>query len=554
MILHSSALIEEYTRAGHWGRQTLLDRLRENLAHCPDRTAVVDPPDRPDLVGSPSRSVTWAELGRAAEAVATALVDRGLREDEVVVLQLPNVWELVMLYLAVARAGGIPSPLPVQWRRHELKDVAAATGARFYIGGEQFKGFDHQAMARGIAGETRLETFLSLDEVSALATGEADTDRLDGIPVDANDIFTLCWTSGTEAGPKGCPLSHNNWLFGSGNLTRLMRLEDGDRLLCAAPMVNMTGVGVLLVPWMLCAGTLLMHHPLNMQLLLRQLTTENVQFTILVPALLNMIGKHPDVDALDLSSVRTICTGSAPPSAWSLQEFKRRWDIEINNLWGQNEGTSLIGGPQDVPDLERRVDHLPWWGRAGCDWPSGIEGVQVKLVDGEGRECREPGDVGELAYRGPNLFPGYYGRDDLNARAFDAEGYYCTGDLFRVMDACHVGFFDRKKDIIIRGGFNISAAEVENLALSHPGIADAAAVAVPDETMGERVCLCIVARDPANPPALADVTGFLREQGIATYKLPEALLRLEEIPRNPVGKVLKKDLRQRARDEAARNG
>ncbi len=204
-----------------------------------------------------------------------------------------------------------------------------------------------------------------------------------------------------------------------------------------------------------------------------------------MPARPNLIGKHREVDRLDLSSVRTMCSGSAPRSAWSLEEFRRRWNRNVNDLWRQNEGSALIGGPQDVSDLTRRVDHLPWWGRNGCEWPSRMHGVQVKTVDGEGRERTQPGDVGELAFCGPDLFPGYFRRDDLNATAFDRQGYYYTSDRFRIMDPSYPGFFDRKKHIIIRGGFNISMAEVENLALSHPEIADG--VAVPDETMAERV-------------------------------------------------------------------
>lgn len=543
MILHGRDTIERYTRAGLWGERTLLDIFDANRARHPQRPAVSDPPNRRELVASAPRDLTWGELGAAVDSLTAGLREHGLARDEVVVIQLPNVWELVALLLAVVAAGGIPSPLPMQWRRREVAHVVSTTGARFYVGAEAFKGIDHLAMARGLDGESTLDTFLGLDDVTRMADagGVFTRPRLD-----ANDVFSICWTSGTEAGSKGCPLTHNNWLFQSGSMVRLLGLEDGDRMLCPAPLVNMTGFGVILVPWLLCGGTLVLHHPLDIELLLRQLADGDIQFTILVPALLNMIIKLPDVDALDLSAVRSIATGSAPPSAHSLEEFKRRWGIEISNLWGQNEGTALIGGPLDVPELERRVDHLPWWGRDGCDWPSGIEGVSVKLVGDDGSVSDAPGEVGELAFRGPNVFPGYFRRPELNDKAFDAQGYFYTGDLFKVQDACHLAFFDRKKDIVIRGGFNISAAEVENLAVAHDAVVDAAAVAIPDDTLGEKVCLCVVPADPEAPPTLAAITGYMRNQGIADYKLPEALLVLDEIPRNPVGKILKRELRARA--------
>jgi non-ribosomal peptide synthetase component E (peptide arylation enzyme) len=156
--------------------------------------------------------------------------------------------------------------------------------------------------------------------------------------------------------------------------------------------------------------------------------------------------------------------------------------------------------------------------------------------------------VGELAYRGPNLFPGYFRRPDVNEKSFDKEGFFFTGDNFKILDERFVSFFDRKKDIIIRGGFNISAAEIENLAQAHPRVGDAAAIAVPDEVMGEKVCLCVVAKPGEQAPGLEDLTAWMREQGVASYKLPEYLRLVDTIPRNPVGKILKRDLRQQGAD------
>ncbi|HEY8415961.1 MAG TPA: AMP-binding protein, partial [Thermaerobacter sp.] len=141
MILHSRDVIEEYTGRGYWGRETLLERFLANCRSCPERLAVIDPPDRPALVGDEPRSLTWAELGRAVDGLATALVRRGLRKDDIVVAQLPNAWELAALYLAVARAGGVLSALPVQWREKDVEYVRRLTGSRFYVGADRFKDF-----------------------------------------------------------------------------------------------------------------------------------------------------------------------------------------------------------------------------------------------------------------------------------------------------------------------------------------------------------------------------------------------------------------------------
>lgn len=545
MILHSTEALKHYTESGHWGRRTLLDLLRETAAKVPERPAVVDPADRPDLTGTAARSLSYRELSAAVDAIATGLLDMGLRKDEIVVVQLPNVWELVAMFLAVSRAGGVLSPMPIQWRDNEFQNVKKLTEARFFFGMRDFKGADQMAIA-----EKTGFVALPIERIAEMARGAADIARLDAIVVDANDIFSLCWSSGTEALSKGCPMSHNNWLYQMNLIPQTAGLHEGDRVLATAPVVNMTGVATWLAS-LAIGGTTLLHHPLNMPLLLKQLMHDQVHFTLLVPAVLNMILKLPNVDQLNFSNVRCIASGSAQPSRWSMEEFKRRWNIEILHAWGQTEGTAVFAGARDVPDFAKRSDHFPWWGCPGVEWPSGIRGVEMKLLDEADVECTQPGQVGELVYRGPNVFAGYYRRPDLAISSFTADGFCRTGDFFIVRDAHHIGFFDRKKDIIIRGGYNVSAAEVENLVLTHPGVQEVAAVAVPDAIMGEKTCIFVVPKDKAQPPTLEDIVGHLKHIGVAAYKLPEHIEYLDIIPRNPVGKILKAQLRKHVRPAAA---
>jgi acyl-CoA synthetase (AMP-forming)/AMP-acid ligase II len=538
MILHKPELIEEYRKKGFWGDRTLLERFSNNCAAHPEREAIVDPPDRPELVGTPAQRLTWAELEQAVNATASELVRRGFGKDDVLVVQLPNVWELAMLYLAAAKAGGMVSALPMQWRRKDVGYVKEMTTSRFYLCAESFRGFDYRALGQELAFEQRL----TLTDLTTIARGEPGTEV--NAEVSADDIFTLCWTSGTEAEPKGCPMSHNNWEYLINLVFTTCDLQPADRILCVAPLVNMTAVGVNYVPWLAAGGTLVLHHPITPDILMRQLTEERIQYTILVPAMLNMIVKLPNVDELDLSSIRTITTGSAPPSAWSMQEFKRSWDIDIVNIWGQNEGTSLVAGPADVPELDRRVDHFPWWGREGVNWPSGIRGVEVKILDDDDNLVTEPGGIGELCYRSPGLFAGYFQRPDITEKSFTDDGYFRTGDLFIVREPGFVGFYDRKKDMVIRGGFNISSVEVENAVQGFAKVLDVAVIPEPDDILGERVCICVVPRDETDPPTLDEINDYLKAEGVSVYKLPEKLKIIDEIPRNPVGKILKKELRR----------
>lgn len=543
MILASEERIREYTEKGCWTDRTLIDDFKEHVRNMPDTTAMVDPYNKEDLLGTPPERISYKDFDRAVDGTATALLNLGIGKDDIVIVQIPNCWELAMLYLAVTRTGGLITPIPMQWRAKELQYVAELTEAKAFITVESFHNFGHMAMGRDIQKETpTLKHLLSYEDVRRMIQ-ETPSPRLDEIAVNGNDIFTICWTSGTEAQPKGCPLSHNNWRCQSG-LAAAGGVEPGDTMLTAGPMVNMASVGTVFVPWLLNGGTVILHHPFEPALLLKQMVAEKINYTLLVPAVVNLILKHPLAAGVDLSSIKSITVGSAPPSLWSLQEFKKRWDIDIGNIWGQNEGTAIISGVKDVPDMEVRVDSLPRYGVEGVEWsPPMAKFIQTKVVDPADNVLTRDGEVGELLYRGPNVIPGYFKRPDLNEKTFDKDGFIRTGDLFMISGGKYIKFFDRAKDIIIRGGYNISAQEVENAILGHPAVQDVAAVGMPDENLGERTCVYVVPK-PEQAVTLEDIVSFLKESGVAVYKLPERLEVVDVIPRNPVGKILKKNLRE----------
>lgn len=194
--------------------------------------------------------------------------------------------------------------------------------------------------------------------------------------------------------------------------------------------------------------------------------------------------------------------------------------------------------------METRVDHFPHFGKPAGTWNKGKYAfIDMKLIDAlTQQKLTEEGKVGELWYRGPNVIPGYFMRPDLTEKSFDKDGYINTGDIFQVKDGDCVGYFERSKDIIIRGGFNVSAQEVENIVLSYPKVLDCAAVAMPDEIMGERTCIYVVAK-PGETVTLEEIVAFMKEKGLAVYKIPERLEMIDAIPRNAVGKVTKHVLR-----------
>lgn len=548
MILASDKVIQEWTEKGVWGQQTFIDYFKENVRRDPNKVCLVDPPNKQDLVGLEPERLTYRELDRAIDATAEGLVAMGIEKDDIIVIQLPNIWELAMLYLAIARAGALASPIPMPWRSSELDYVLELTGARAFITVDDFRGFKHREMGQNLrADHPSLDYIITLPEIREMIKGEI-TGRLNAISVDANDIFTLCWSSGTEAEPKGCPLSHNNWIFQSKFCFETAPIEPGDNLITAGPLVNMASIGTVYIEWLIGGGKLALHHPFDGPTFIKQLITEEIHYTLLVPAVVNALLKHPQVDHFDLSKMRAITIGAAPPSLWSVQELKRRWGIEFANIWGQNEGTANVAGPNDIPDVEMRLDHFPQYGRPGATWATPLrQHIQCKVKKpGTQEEVTDIGGVGELYYRGPNVISCYFRRPDLTEKSFDENGYFNTGDLFQVQDGNCIGFFDRAKDIIIRGGYNISAQAIENTLMGHPNIIDIAAVAIPDEMLGEKTCVYVVPKS-GERITLEDITSFMKDQGIASYKLPERLEITDTIPRNPVGKILKNALRENIR-------
>jgi acyl-CoA synthetase (AMP-forming)/AMP-acid ligase II len=550
MILDSPETIRAYTDAGWWGTDTLDDLFRRNAAANPERLALVDPPNRPELtVGEPKR-LTYAEVAAAADALAAELARRGIGPGDVVMVQLPNIVELPLVYLAAARIGAIVSPLPVQYRQHELRHTMGLTEPKVVITAANVSGFDHAAMVREVAPDVPVITIgEELDAIIATPAGD-----LPEPGTTANDIVTICWTSGTEAEPKGVPRSHNHWIAIGWGTTDGARLADGDVLLNPFPMVNMSGIGGMFVPWLQVAGTLVMHHPMALPVFLGQIGRERANYTVAPPILLTMLLANEQLlAAADFSSMKVIGSGSAPLSAAMVVGWKDRFGIDVTNFFGSNEGTGLVGDPATVPDPEERARYFPRFGAPGTDgeaWGNrAARGTETKLVDPlTGDEVTEPDVAAELAFRGPTRFPGYWRRPEMTSRAIDRDGYYHTGDLFEIAGerGDRLRFIGRARDLIIRGGMKVAPEELEALISRHPAVAEVAVVGVEDRRMeGEqRICVGCVLKPDASL-SIGELRRWLGEQQIAAYKMPKELLVLDTLPRNPLGKVTKRDLRMR---------
>ncbi|AMN47696.1 hypothetical protein ACG33_11410 [Steroidobacter denitrificans] len=568
MIFARAQDIERYSANGWWGRETLDQIFRENALHNPGGVAVVDAPNRATFAHGTQQRLSYAQLDEAVAAFAARLLTLGLRRDDVVASQLPNIVESIVVLLACARLGLVVSPLLVQFDLHELRDVLEQLRPKLFI---TVTGFKQRKLAQtaAIACVEYGCLLAVLDDGSTPSDwmncrpGDKESVRRHGddLEVEANDIFTVCWTSGTEGKPKGVMRSHNNWmwtgramLYGYGEA-----LRKGDVILNASPLVNMAAIGGSFMSWLLCSGTLVLHHPLDMALALRQIRDEHVRVTFMPPAFFVSLLNDPEMlSCADLTCLRAMGTGSTSIPAWAIERMEREFGVEVVNFFGANEGTSLFSSSRQIIDPTQRASFFPRFGWPDYQWPTFplAEQIESRLVDPEtGVEIEKPGHPGELRMRSPGIFPGYFRDEQRTREAFDDQGFFRTGDLFEIAgegeQRRYLRFVGRSKDIIVRGGLKIAPMELDEILSRHPLLKEAAAFGYADERLGEKVGIAAVPAD-GRQVTLQDIVTFLKEERLSVYKLPERLLLVEKLPRNALQKILRQQLSSLADERACR--
>jgi len=480
--------------------------------------------------GSPV-ALSWKELDSASDNLARKLQAAGVQSDEILLVQLPNIVEIVVLYFACSKLGVVASPVPVQYGTFELTKIAQTLQAKTIV-----------TIGRFRDTPLGLELCDVFDDLKVLVFGEQLSIDVSVSPPfrtedgeDPNGILSICWTSGTTGTPKGVPRSHNMWSASSGKAAVASGFVEGDRVLCPFPMVNMAALGGVLIPATMHCCSIFLHHPLEPELLLQQMQAEQITYTLAPPAVLNQLAKSPDLwNKFDFSGLRAIGSGSAPLSPWMIEVFSKEYGVEIINIYGSNEGIGLFSTPDVSPDAETRASMFPI--------PLHGDSLQTKVINTTSSEVvTDTGEIGELLVRGPSVFDGYFGQENEQELQdlFDHEGYFHTGDLVEICGSAE-GFYKiagRCKDIINRGGMKISPVEIDVALEGHPDIAEAAVCAYPDERLGEKICACVVLKPQSKPLTLEALSSFLLDLGMAKFKLPQRLEFFEALPRNAIGKV-----------------
>ncbi|HEV8298338.1 MAG TPA: AMP-binding protein [Acidimicrobiales bacterium] len=499
--------------------------LRERAAVDPDRLAIVDGDVR----------LSYRELAARAESCARALRAHGVAPGDVLTMQLPNWWEAAVVYQAAMLAGCVLNPVVPIYRERELGFIERQCAPRVVVVPHRFRGFDFAAMHLAIASD--LEEFPLVVVVRSegpVADGGITFDALDGpggrleIEVDGDDICLLLYTSGTTADPKGVLHSHRTIAYEVDSIVELCRLGRDDHVFMPSPVTHITGYLYGLVMPAVTGSAAVFQDVWDPAEAVDLIERDECRFSVgATPFLHGLVEEyerrgHP-------SALTTFLCGGADVPPPLIRRAAEQFDAFVTRVYGSSEfPTATCGRPGDPFEITADTDGVPI-GPVGC-----------RLDDGE------------LLLAGPDLFLGYLDAS-LNDASFTADGFFRTGDLATIDDAGAVTITGRKKDIILRGGENISAKEVEDLLFEHPAVHEVAVVAMPDPVMVERACAFVVV-EPGATVTLPSLVAHLEQHRLARQKLPERLEVVDELPKTASGKVQKFLLRDRVAALLAREG
>ncbi len=533
--------VAAFMQSGLWPDRLLTEYLEDAVAAHPDRTAIVGYDSH---AGTRSHH-TYNELNRMVDRIALGLIAHGIEPGDVVAAQLPNSWHFNALYLACVRIGAVINPLMPIFRHRELSFMLSFGEAKAVFVPRLFRGFDFPAMIDelrpnlpvlkhvfvvGGDGDNAFDAcFIDREWEAENNASEAFAERKPA----PNDVTILMYTSGTTGQPKGVMHTHNTLISNIHKYAERVELDSNDTVLMASPLAHLTGfLYGLMMPVVLGCPTVLMDvwDPAEAA---RVIEAEKCSFTMASTPFLADLTNTPAVDRHDLGSLRTFLTAGAPIPRVLTRRAAERLQVMVIAAWGMTEnGGVTMTRPSDPEEKIFGSDGGP------------IEGMEVRVV-GDDNQPLPPDTDGRLQVRGVGNFVGYLKKPELFAT--DPDGWFETGDLARMREDGYIRISGRSKDVIIRGAENIPVVEIEELLYRHGAVEDAAIVAMPDERLGERVCVFVTLK-PGQALSFEDMIGYLVEQKMAKQYFPERLEIIDAMPRTPSGKIQKFRLREIAQD------
>ncbi len=476
------------------------------------------------------RTYTNRELFDAGRRLSNALTALGIEPGERVAMMLPNCPEVGISYGGILRMGGVVVPVLFLLATEELHHILADSEARAIITSPEFVAKAIEAAIGCDPAPTVIvaggaaEGTLSFEDLLAAASPDAPL-----VEREADDPALFMYTSGTTGRPKGVVLTHGNMLHQAEAIHEISELDRSALTLAVMPLAHAGG----LVGWV--AGTkngarsVLMRW-FDPDAFCRNVQEHGVIATGLVPTMAALLLNHPAIDQYDLSTLEHVAFGAAPAPIELIRTFEQRTGSTVRMVYGLTEAAPIVTAD--------RISSPRKPGSCGF----AIPGVTVAIMDPDGNQLK-PGELGEICVRGPNVMAGYHNLPEATAEAI-RDGWLRTGDVGHLDEDGYLFIIDRVKDLIIRGGLNVYPHDVEEVLVSHPGVAEAAVVGIPDPIYGEEVEAFVVRR--IGTEATEDELLAHCREHLAKYKSPRRVSFVPDLPRNQVGKVLKRVLREQA--------
>ena len=518
---------ERYYQAGYWQDQSLGQLIAASVATYPDKTAVTD---------ASGQGISYRELEDKASRFAGFLKAHGVGVGDVVTMHLPNWWQTAVVTFAAFKLGAVVNPLPPTYGWKDLAFIMNKSGTRAVIVPGRFRSVDYTDHLLRISNELTVSPTIVVIGAGNARIGTTFDDALSGPllaeahAVAADDAALLLFTSGSESKPKGVVHTHNTAIYGERALAGTLQLDHRDVCFMASPVTHTSGFmhGILMT--LMTGATVSLLDVFKGDAAVDQMLASRASWTMGATPFLSDVVDSMEKTGKRLPDLRFFLCGGAPiPEV--LVRRARALGVRVMSIYGSTESPPhTVTWPQDPIEAAWQFD-----GRA-------LPGVEVCAVDEDGRPL-PPGQQGEQWSRGPHAFIGYLGEPELTAHALDAEGWYHSGDLATIGAEGAVRIVGRIKDMIIRGGQNISAREVEDILLEHPAVQSVAVIGLPDERLGELGCAVVVCQ-PGQTLGFDEVKQFLIGRGLARFKLPEYLVLRDTLPATPSGKVQKFKLRE----------
>jgi long-chain acyl-CoA synthetase len=480
------------------------------------------------------RSYTNTDTKVFSDQLANGLSSLGIRKGDRVIVCMPNCPEVLFSYQGITRAGAVIVPVMFMLHPREIHYIALNSGAKAIITSSHIfpniekaiEGLPAKPVVIVADVPTNEKAYNFYDVMKKIPPQTKDHST-----INEDDTAIILYTSGTTGNPKGVVLTHKNLFSNASNSAEHSRTEEQGTTLGVLPLAHVYGLTISNVCY-LTGSSIVVFPKFDLQEVFGAIEKHKVKTFSAVPAMIHAMLSYPDAGKYDTSSLESIGSGSAPLPVALIHAFKQKYNADVLEGYGLSEAAPIVTSHIKGETIKPGSVGVP------------IPGVEIKIVDEEGNE-QPRGEVGELAVRGDNVTPGYFQNEEETKKAL-REGWLFTGDMAKIDEDGYLFIVDRKKDLIIRGGFNLYPRDVEEILSTHEGVSEVAVVGIPDERMGEEMVACVVRKLDSNVTELELIQYC--QQRLAKHKTPRRVIFLETLPRNGVGKILKTHLRKTAVD------